>query len=94
MGNNMEEVNDNILSETRHHIRGYDFIKRTFQVKKKRSWKLEERWFALKTGKGVRIPEYVREGARRCGYKSFKGFFSQLAYYQESPESPKNLFDY
>jgi len=73
---------EDIVSETYHTIHGYRLkcIKRI--VKAKRQHKTEERWYCLKECLGADLPAYVREGAHRTGFKSFRSFFALMGYFR------------
>jgi len=76
------ELPDDIVSETFHTIHGYKFRCVKYIIKMKRKHKTEERWFCLKEGSGADLPTYIREGAKRTGFKSFNSFFAMAGYYR------------
>jgi len=83
----VKDLPDDIVSETFHTIYGYKFRCVKEVVKMKRKQKIQEHWFCLKEGLGQSLPEYIREGAKRTGFKDFRKFFAMLGYYKLSLET-------
>jgi len=81
------EMDDNIISQIHYTIHGYklECVKKIIKNKKHQE-KVQERWFCLKEAAGKDLPEYVRMGAKRTGFKTFNSFFAAMAYYR----MPKN----
>ena len=80
------DLPEDIVADVRVVIYGYHFRKIAKILRLKRKTKLEERWFCLPIGPGADLPEYVRFGAHRTGFKSFNNFFAMAAFY--SMEGP------
>jgi hypothetical protein len=70
------------ISNTIHNFYGYRLRRITTRIHLKRKYKLVEKWFILPEGEGQDLPEYVREGAHRTGYKTYNSLFAAVAYYR------------
>lgn len=79
-----KDLPDDVISETFRTIRNYKFRCVRKIVKMKRKRKVEERWYCLKEQNGKNLPVYVREGAKRTGFKDLRSFFAVLAYYKSA----------
>ena len=72
---------DEVVSDTTHTIHNYKFrcVKSLVKVKNKETY--QDRWFCLKEGAGQTLPTYIREGAKRTGFKTYNSFFAMLGFY-------------
>lgn len=77
-----QEAEPELISNTIHNFYGYRLRRITTRIHLKRKYKLVEKWFCLKEGEGQDLPDYIRLGAHRTGYKSYNSLFAAVAYYR------------
>jgi len=72
---------NDVVSEVIKTTYGFKFRVVTRTVKQKKDIITTERWFCLKELRGQCLPDFIRNGTKGKGWKSFNSFWNAMKYH-------------